>query len=202
MFRGLFRGDSPFWKPFGFVADLLVLSVLWLLCSLPLVTLGGAAAALYDAVVHGLRRKEPDYLSRFFQTFRQEWKHGVGPTLLWGGILGALYAGFRWFTGHAAGDAAVMTAVGLLVLLCIPLGIACWVFPLLSRFTLDFRTLNGNAARLALGKLPITFLLALSAYGCLWVTVRFLFLPLLLLPAALMLAWSYLLEPVFRSYEG
>ena len=201
MFRSIFKADSWLWKPFGWLADLVILSLLWVVCSLPVVTLGGATAALYDAVVHGLRRGESDYLYRYFQTFRSEWKRGILPTLVWGLLLGALFFAYRQFTGAASGDAAVMAAVAMLVILCIPVGAACWVFPALSRFTLDFGPLNANAVRLALGHLPATFAMVLALYGCLWVTGRLLFLPLLVLPALLVLFWSLFMEPVFKKYE-
>jgi uncharacterized membrane protein YesL len=201
MFRGIFKADSWLWKPFGWLADVLILSGLWLLCSLPVVTIGGATAALYDAVVHGFRRHESDYLYRFFGTFKAEWKHGIPPTLFWGGLLTALFLGYRWFTGQASGDAAVMAAYALLVVLCIPVGIACWVFPVLSRFELGFGLLCANSAKLALAHLPGTFAMALATGACVWVTGYLLFLPLLFLPALLTLFWSLFTEPVFKRYE-
>lgn len=202
MFRKVFNADSWLWKPFGWFADLVVLSLLWVLCCIPVVTIGGATAALYDAVVHSFRRKESDYLYRFFTTFKAEWKHGVLPTLLFGSLLAALFFGYRWFTDSAQGDAAVAVAVGLLVLLCIPAGIVCWVFPILSRFELGFGALCGNSVRLGLAHLPSSVAMALAAYGSIWVTGYLLFLPLLVLPALLMLFWSLFLEPVFKKYEN
>ena len=201
MFRRFFNPDSWLWKPFGYLADLIVMSLLWLVCCIPVATIGGATAALYDTAVHCFRRGESDYLYRFFTTFRAEWKRGILPTLLFGGVLALLLIGYRSFTGSARGDAAVMTAVGLLVALCIPVGISCWVFPVLSRFELDFKTLCGNSVRLALGHLPATFAIALVSCGCVWLTAYLLFVPLLVLPALLALFWSLLMEPVFRQYE-
>ena len=201
MFRSIFRADSWLWKPFGWLADLVVLSLLWLVFSLPLVTLGGAAAALYDAVVHGFRRGESDYLYRFFTTFKAEWKHGLLPTLVCGGGLGLLLWGYSRFTAAAQGDAAVMTAWALLVVLLIPVGIVCWVFPMLSRFEQSTGVLLSNSVCQALAHLPATLLMALAAGAAVWVTPRLLFVPLLFLPALLALFWSLFLEPVFRTYE-
>lgn len=178
-----------------------VLSLLWVVFSLPVVTLGGATAALYDAVVHGFRRHESDYLYRFFTTFRAEWKHGILPTLLCGAVIGGLWFGYTRFTGSASGDAAVMLAAGLLVLLCIPAGAVCWVFPALSRFELETSALLSNSFRLALGHLPATFAMVLAAYGCVWLTAYLLFLPLLLLPALPALFCSLFIERVFKRYE-
>lgn len=201
MFRSIFKADSWLWRPFGWLADLLVLSGLWLLCSIPVVTLGGATAALYDAVVHDFRRHESDYLYRFFTTFKAEWKHGILPTLFWGGLLTLLLLGYRWFTGQASGDAAVMAAYALLVVLCVPTGTACWVFPALSRFELGFGPLCVNSIRLGLGHLPGTLAMALATGACVWLTPRLFFLPLLILPALLVLFWSLFIEPVFKKYE-
>ena len=92
-------------------------------------------------------------------------------------------------------------AIIFLAVLLVPTGICCWVFPLLSRFTLDFNSLCRNSVRLALGHVPATLALGLGAMVCLWLTLRFAFLPLFLLPALFALYISLFLEPVFRQYE-
>ena len=47
MFRSLFDSESPLSRLLGRLLDIVVLSVLWLVCSLPIVTIGPASAALY-----------------------------------------------------------------------------------------------------------------------------------------------------------
>ena len=54
---------------------------------------------------------------------------------------------------------------------------------------------------LALGHLPASVLMALASFGCVWLTVYFYFLPLLILPALLTLFWSLFMERVFQQYE-
>ena len=53
MFATIFNPESPFWRRTGSMADVLGLSALWLILSLPVVTWGAATAALYDAAVRG-----------------------------------------------------------------------------------------------------------------------------------------------------
>ena len=53
--RKLFNSEHPLWLIFGFVGDIVVLSLLWTVCSAPILTLGAASAALYDAVVADFR---------------------------------------------------------------------------------------------------------------------------------------------------
>ena len=58
MFRSLFRPYGPVWNFLNHVTDVLGLSLLWCLCCLPVVTIGPATTALYDAVVRGIRYGE------------------------------------------------------------------------------------------------------------------------------------------------
>ena len=70
----IFNPENFFWKCFDKMADVLGLSLLWLLCSLPVITAGPACAALYDAAARCVRGGEPGPYRRFFRTFRQEFK--------------------------------------------------------------------------------------------------------------------------------
>ena len=199
--RSFFNPENSLWQLLGYIGDTVMLSLLWVLCSIPVITIGAATAALYDATVSAFRRGETGYLGRFLSTFKRELVNSLLPTLLWGGLLALLLWLLRRFTVVAQGSAAVVAAVAFLVLLLVPLGCACWTFPLLSRFTLRFGQLLGNAVRLALGYLPRTLLIAAATAGCLYLTLRLVFVPVFLLPALLALFWSLLMEPVFQKYE-
>ena len=194
--KHFFNPENGFWQIFGVIGDLLILSMLWTVCSVPLVTTGAASCALYDAVAAGFRRHEQEYLQRFFQTFRRELKSSLLPTLLCGAVLAAAFCCFR----ALAGRSLLLAAIGLALLL-LPLGTVCWVFPLLSRFTLGFRALLGNALRLALGHAPSSCALAAGLVLVLWLTLRLALLPLFLLPALFALYCTLFLEPVFHQYE-
>ena len=58
MVRRFFNSETGIWRFFGWVGDIVMLSLLWVLCSVPLVTMGAASTALYDAAVHVMRRKD------------------------------------------------------------------------------------------------------------------------------------------------
>ena len=51
MFGRIFNPENAFFRTADKLADLVMLSLMWALCSIPLVTLGPATAALYDAAV-------------------------------------------------------------------------------------------------------------------------------------------------------
>ncbi len=201
MGKNFFNPEGGIWQILGFVGDIMILSMLWTVCAVPVVTAGASTAALYDAVVKGFFQKKPDSLMTFFRTFRRELKNALLPSIMWALLLAGLFWLFRLAAGQLQGNAGIVLTVVLFVVLLIPVGICCWVFPLLSRFTLSFGQLNTNSVRLALGHMPRTLMIAMLAVGGAWLTLRFALLPLFFLPAAVSLADAALMEPVFHQYE-
>lgn len=201
MKNSLFNPENWIWTPFGRVADFLILSGLWLLCSIPVVTAGAAFAALYDCAARCMIGGEREMLSRFFRTFRQELKQGCLSFLLWAVILGGAVMLVRGFTGSAAGtEGNLVLAYAMVVFLAVAVGTASWVFPLLSRFTFDFASLNMTAIRLALAHLPRTMALGAVNIAAGWLCLRLL-MPVMVAPGIAALLSAYLLEPVFKKYE-
>ena len=200
MARNYFDPESLVWKPLGQLGDLVLLSLFWGICSVPLVTIGPATAALYDCTVHCVRRGETDLFGRFRRTFRAELRLGIPSTLLWAAALALLFFLRALLLGRL-GYAGIGGAAGMftLILLLIPVGAACWVFPLLSRFSFTFAALNRTALRLALGHVFRSLALAVPTLIGLELCLRYA-APLIFIPGLLALLWSFLLEPVFSSY--
>lgn len=202
MFRSIFRPYGPVWNFCNTITDVLLLSLLWCGCSLPLITLGASTTALYDAAVHGIRYREPGLYRRFFRTFRREWKTSVPVTLLWGAVLLFGFYVLALLDEAAAEEAmAGVMAGGYRVLMGIPLTCACWSVMLLSRFTYKFRDLTANALRF----LPVHLLQFLAVGVFTWVVCRYCFhypIALTFAPAVTVIGWSLVAEPVFKKYGG
>ena len=201
MVRRFFNSETGIWRFFGWVGDIVMLRLLWTLCSLPLITAGASSTALYDSVVHVMRRKDDSVFSRFFGTFRRELKTGCLTTLLWGAVAGLFGFLYRLLAG-AGPDGQVVTAwsVVFLLLIYLLLCILSWVFPLLSRFTFSFAALNRTALRLALGNILRSALMALLLGAGIALVLRNYF-AIFFVPG--LAAWlsSYLIEPVFEKYS-
>ena len=82
MAKGIFDPDHDLWRLTGKLVDLIVLSVFWLVCSLPVFTLGPSTAALYRTVVRCIRGDERNSWSMFFLTFRDNFKVGALTSLI------------------------------------------------------------------------------------------------------------------------
>jgi len=197
--RSLFNPESFIWKPFGYIAELVILSLLWVVCSIPVVTLGASSAALYDATVHTLRRRDEMPIPRFFSTFRRELKQGIFTTLVVLAVGAVFFFAPLLVFNRQDGWPYILAAWGMLgfFMLCF----LCWLWPALSRFTMELGPLLGASLRLALGHILRSAAMAILWGATLYLGLRYA-APLFACPALAALVSTYLIEPVFRKYEN
>lgn len=203
MSNGFFSGSNPLFRLTGRFLDLVVLSFFFLLASLPVVTLGPAAAALYYSCVKCLRRGEGSPYRSFWASFRQNLRTGIGATVAVLLAALALDALFVFLTMAAATGSAAWGVArwAFLVFLLLPAAFGSLVFPLLSRFTCTAGGLLANTLRLTMRHLPATVGAGIiNAALCALTFKTWFYGTVLLTPALSALAVSFLLEPVLRRY--
>jgi len=201
MLQKIFSQEGWLWKGLNLLTDILFLSVLWFLLCFTVVSIGPATTALYDSVIHGIRRREPDVYPRFFRTFKREFKTACLSGFLWGGLILVCVLTVRYLLSLGETSRSAFAAgIAYYIVLIVPLGAACWVFPILSRFTFDFWSLNKTAFRFTFAFLPRTLILVLMTIEVLQWSLNYLF-PFLFMPALTMLLWSLFTEPAFAKYE-
>ena len=89
----LFSYDSPIMQILGFIADLIILNVLFLFCCVPLFTIGAAQAGLHTGVKVLLDKDdESSYVAAFFRGFSS----GFGTVTLSWGLLSVLLLLVAW----------------------------------------------------------------------------------------------------------
>lgn len=157
--------DSPFYRTMGRIGDLVLANLLWLVCSLPILTAGASTLGLFT-VVNKMAAKE-DYTVRtdFFKAFRRDFKQA---TALW---LVVLVIGFVGVTGMRTATAQDTASNGILAaasfLLLAGIGfLGCWGFALLARFAYPKALLAlADGARMTLANLlPSVGILAFLAW--------------------------------------
>ena len=87
----LFNMDNKFFTVMGRVADLIMLNVVFLICCLPIVTIGASLTALHYVTLKMARNEESYIIRSFFKSFKQNFKQS---TLIW--ILMAAVAVFLY----------------------------------------------------------------------------------------------------------
>lgn len=198
--KGFFNPDNWFWQGFGRLADYFILSVCWMVCCIPLITIGGASIALYDAVAHCIREHEGGMTRRFFSTFKKELGRGILLTVLWVLICWTLNVGYQIIT-QMSQDSSGWTIFSLVyfITLIVPLGMMCWLVAIESRFANSFGMLHKAALTFTFGYLPSTLAIVVILILAINLLINFPFF-LIFLPAITAHLQSIFIERIFRKH--
>ena len=169
-----------------FLGDIVILNLLFLVCSIPIITIGAAATACYAGVCRTLQKRETGLVYKaFFADFRAAFRQSTAAWLLELLVL-AILAGDLWFAvAYSEPDNLFFLAFAILVGAGVLMA-SLWFYPLVARFQNKLGAQIRNAFLLAFAQFPRT-LLALV----MWVVMFA--LPLLIYPVYLYLGWLWLL---------
>ena len=200
MFKNIFNPDNALMITFAQISDCIFLSLLWILCCFPLVTLGASSAALYDSVYKAFRQGEKNSWSCFFKSFKANLKSGLLPSLLFLLLFGLMVKLIVSLWNAAVLSSLSWGIFAAAAMLCVlALGVLGLIFPVLSRFENSFPGLLKNSLFLALANLPRTLVLGLLYAVSLLLCLRFVF-PIFFLPALMTLISTLPIEKMFKPF--
>lgn len=170
----------------SFLGDIVILNLLFFICSIPLFTIGAAATAGYAGVARVLQKKETGLVYRaFFADFRAAFCQSTAGWLLELLVM-AILAGDIWFAVvYSEPDNKFFLIFAILVGSGVLLA-SMWFFPLVARFQNTLGKQIKNAFLLTFAQFPRTLLALLM-----WLVI--ISLPLLIYPVYLYLGWLWLL---------
>lgn len=162
--KELFNIDSPFMQLLTRVGDLIILNVLFLICCVPIVTIGASTAALQKTAQDIVHDTDSGIFKTFFRAFRDNFKQATALWLMMAFFAAAMACNYLLISGFVAGSLATILKAVLVVAIGLVLVLAAYMFPLMVRYTNTMRELATNALILAVVKLPRTVgLVLLSA---------------------------------------
>ena len=94
-FKDTFRGDSAYSQIMTKVFDVLWLSVLSILCCIPVITIGASLSSLYYVMLKLVRDEETAVTRNYFKAFKQNFLQSLPATLILLAIIGILTADFH-----------------------------------------------------------------------------------------------------------
>lgn len=159
---GIFRIGSPVEQAISTIADCMILSILWVLCSIPLFTIGAATKALYYASMRNIRN-EGSVFRDFFHSFCSEFGKSVCITLLYLCIAGIIGVDL-WIVRHMSIVAGKFLNVVLYIACLMVAMVSVYLFPLLARYQAPFKTHLKNAWILCFASPVTTLLLLILAF--------------------------------------
>lgn len=203
--HGFFNPENKAWDFIGKLADVCCMSILWLVTSLPIVTVGAATTAFYDFTIHQVNDREGAVLGSYFKSFGKYFKRA---TALWLVELAALvffgvdvYAAWQYFTATNGSIWAVaalgITACALLLVIMSSL----YAYPILATFDFSVKKILSNCFIMAVANLPVTVVILLI-YGLAAVGMYYLSGVFFLFFGLAVFASSYFLFAVFQKYTG
>lgn len=154
----LFNLDNPVWNFMGKVADLVILNLLALICSIPIVTIGASWTAMYFVTIRMVRKEEGYIIRDFFRSFKENFKQA---TIIWLIVLAvaAVFIGDIFIYNMMPDQIPKLVMIGVVALSYLALGTVVYVFPVLSRFQNTIKNTIKNAFLLSVVNIPFTLIL-------------------------------------------
>ena len=159
MYEKIFHSENPFWNGMGRLFDIVELNLLWLVCSLPLFTVGSASAALYSAMAALLRGKETYPHRDFFRAFRTHFRRNTAAGLLLSAVCAFLWTDVR-IARQAGTGVFTFLMVFFFIILLFWLFTALYALPLLALYDGGLQHTLILAFTLSVRHFPLTVALA------------------------------------------
>lgn len=161
--RGLFSLDNPVIRFFCLIGNLWMLNILWLVCSLPIFTLGASTTALVYSCMK-LRAEEGYIFKNFFKSFKENFRQS---TILWliYLVVGALLAlGLIFWNNYKIPGSKIIwgLVLAMAILYCISI---LYVFAIQSKFVNTIKNTIKYSFLIAFTHIKETIMLALIVAG-------------------------------------
>lgn len=200
--------DNVVTRALSKICDMICLNVIWLICCIPIVTIGASTTALYSVMLKMVKNEEGYIFRSFFKAFKENFRQS---TVIW--LVFAVLSVVWWidfnFAGSLGGQTGFLLRVIFVVLGFILISVLIYAFPLTARYVNPISATLKNALILSLAKLPYTVLMFVITAGSLiasvWNTTTLMFaLPLWFFFGGSLVAWlnSCILRRIFVIFEG
>ena len=158
---GIFESFSGFYHYTQKICDLMIISVLWLLGCLPIVTAGASFTALYDAASCAIKQDHYKVGRRFWMSYKRNWKASIPIFFCYALAIFLLLLGYGIARERIPGLPGLF--LQMLYLFCALLAIAAasYAIAALSRFDMPVGWIMKLSIYLTFRHLPRTALLIL-----------------------------------------
>lgn len=161
----IFGLDSPFFNLMSKLGDLMLLNLMWIVCSLPIVTVGASTTALLYTGMKLAKGRDGYVVRNFWSAFKSNFKQSTIIYLILL-VLGGAFGFSAWYWMHQESNVCqILTLVSVAILIVWLLEVL-FVFAVQAKFENTIGNTMKNALIMAVQNLPIT-LLCLVAWGLL-----------------------------------
>ena len=153
----LFDSDSPLIRGLSRIFDCMLLSVLTIICSLPVITVGAAVSACYDVMIRMALDRDNGIWKPYFKALGKNFKKGTVIWLIC--LVGIVFIGANYYLlslemeGISEGVRSVIMVIVLLLTVLMGF-VLIYVFPLQARYENKVGTTLKNALFISIVQFP------------------------------------------------
>lgn len=199
--------DNALTRALTKIFDMICLNIIWLICCIPIVTIGASTAALYSVMLKMVKNEEGYIFRSFLKAFKENFRQS---TLIW--LLFVLLSAVWWvdyrFSGAVGGQIGFLLRIVFVVFGFILISVLIYALPLTARYVNSIGATLKNALILSLAKLPYTLVMVVITAGAViasvWTTTTLMFaLPMWFFFGGSLVAWinSSILRRIFAIFE-
>ena len=196
---GIFNLENPFWQFMTKVGDIILLNIIWLICCIPIITIGPSTTALYYVMLKRVRDEEGNVVQQFFRSFKQNFKQGtiIGVIMT---LAGLLFTFDIMFYRDAQGEVSTIFWWVSMIMFILYLMILMYIFPMLAKFENKVKQFFIFSCYLSIRHFGQTLLMLLITAGM--ILLMFLVYPPLLLMFMGVISYlnSKMLVKIFDKY--
>lgn len=154
----LLNENNPVHLFFNFLGDIIIANLLFLLCSVPLITIGPSLTALYHCMLRTVKGNNNGTVRTFFRAFKENFRQSLIAWLSFVAAALILFLNLRFLNSQDSSAAGLLfllslSIVALLVLLFL------YTFPVIAAFSDTLPHLLRNALAFAFLHFPSTLLI-------------------------------------------
>ena len=200
--KGFFSIDSPFTRFMDRLVDMVKLNFMWLLCSIPIVTIGASTAAAYSITLKMVDDEEGYIVKPFLKEFKNNLKNGCLMGIINLVAVYAIYLDFQLF--RAVGEYSIVFLIVGIFAVVLTFMHFLYAYALQARYENTLvNTLRNSYSiswRYLKNTLAIFLVVALEIVVFLWNYTTEI-IGILIGPACIILTISGMAKPIFRKIE-
>lgn len=195
-----FNYDNGIMSALSKLADCMILTLFWIVCSIPIFTIGASTTALYYSVNKSVRHNRGYAWKEFFIAFKDNFKQA---TIVWLILLAFYLLGaVDIYVLNVMGESISFAQILIVIILALIIVVTVWmlyVFPYMARFANSTKAVMKNSGLIAIANLFWSILLLVLFVVSL---VLFISIPILsmFMPVIYMVIANRILERIFRKY--
>lgn len=167
MLDRIFDFDNVVFRAIDKIGKIFLLNFLWLICSLPVFTMGAATTALIYSSMK-LQENEGYWYQNFFSSFKENFKQATGIFFLY--LAAGLILALNFLLGGQAGDTFGLMIQGVAGILAIPYFLSLlYVYGVQAKFVNPVKATIRYSFFMAMRNMKFTFQMAILVILLVWV---------------------------------